>query len=146
MGMTRRDTAREWLVRTALAYLGTPYCWGGDDPSGFDCSGLVVECLRSVGLMDQSDASADQIYTCWKLHEVVRPDRGCLVFWLNPAGEAFHVGICLDPWYQISAGGGDSGIVTETDAWNRNAYVRIRPIPVSYPKCRFCDPLKAIKE
>jgi cell wall-associated NlpC family hydrolase len=144
--MTHRDAAREWMIRTALAYLGTPYRWSGDDPSGFDCSGLVVECLRSVGLIELPDSSADQLYTCWKLHEVANPDIGCLVFWLNSAGQAFHVGICLDPWHQVSAGEGDRGTVTETDAWNRNAYVRIRPIPVSNSKCRFCDPLKALKE
>jgi cell wall-associated NlpC family hydrolase len=144
--VTHDDAAREWLVRTALAYLGTPYRWGGDDPSGFDCSGLVVECLRSVGLMEQSDSSADQLYRCWKPHEVAKPDKGCLVFWLNSTGLAFHVGICLDTWHQISAGGGDRGTKTEADAWRRNAYVRIRLIPVSNLKCRFCDPLKALKE
>ena len=144
--MMHRDAAREWIVRTALAYLGSPDRGGGDDPSGFDCSGLVIECLHTVGLMEQSDASADQLYARWKSHEVAKPDKGCLVFWLKSTGLAFHVGICLDTWHQISAGGGDHGTKTETDAWSRNAYVKIRPIPASSPKCRFCDPLKALKE
>jgi cell wall-associated NlpC family hydrolase len=144
--MTRCETARGWMMKTALAYLGTPYRWGGDDPSGFDCSGLVIECLRSVGLVEQPDQSADELYRRLRLHEVENPDNGCLVFWLNSSGLAYHVGLCLDPWYQISAGGGDRSIINVSDAWSKNAYVRIRPIPASGARCRFCDPLAAIKE
>ena len=144
--MTRRETACDWMVRTALAYLGTPYRWGGDDPSGFDCSGLVIECLRSAGLMEQIDLSADELYRKLRPHEIENPDKGNLVFWLNPSGLAYHVGLCLDPWHQISAGGGDRSTLTSSDAWERNAYVRIRPIPAYGPRCRFCDPLTAIKE
>ena len=33
--------ARELVVTTALAQVGTPYRFGGETPRGFDCSGLV---------------------------------------------------------------------------------------------------------
>jgi len=144
--MTRRETARDWMVRTALAYLGTPYRWGGDDPSGFDCSGLAVECLHSVGLMEQVDLTADELYRRLQPHEIENPDKGCLVFWLSPSGQAYHVGLCLDTWFQISAGGGDQFTTTASDAWKKNAYVRIRPIPSSGSRCRFCDPPAVIME
>ena len=42
---------RELFVDVLWNYLGTWYSWGGDDPEGFDCSGLVVEGLKSVGMI-----------------------------------------------------------------------------------------------
>lgn len=38
------------IVDTAKKYLGTPYVWGGADPSGFDCSGFVYYVYNSLGI------------------------------------------------------------------------------------------------
>ncbi len=38
------------IVRLATQYLGIPYVWGGEDPSGFDCSGLVQHVFDQAGL------------------------------------------------------------------------------------------------
>jgi cell wall-associated NlpC family hydrolase len=37
-------------VSVALKYLGVPYVWGGEDPSGFDCSGLTSYVYREIGI------------------------------------------------------------------------------------------------
>ncbi len=142
----RQDAARHWLVTTALAYLGTPYRWGGDDPSGFDCSGLVIESLRSVGLIENIDLSADGLMNRFLSCEAKDPVAGCLVFFLNGQGRAGHVGICLDQWYMIEAGGGDDQVKDEAVAWRRNAFVKIRPLPPAGPCRKICDPFLAIKE
>lgn len=44
-----RAVARETIIETALGQIGRPYRYGGDDPSGFDCSGLVEYSYRSAG-------------------------------------------------------------------------------------------------
>lgn len=41
---------RSTIVETALDQLGRPYRYGGTDPSGFDCSGLVQYSYRAAGL------------------------------------------------------------------------------------------------
>ena len=40
----------EDVIARALRYLGTPYRWGGNGPSSFDCSGFVIYVLRPFGV------------------------------------------------------------------------------------------------
>lgn len=142
----RKDAARHWLITTALAYLGAPYRWGGDDPSGFDCSGLVIEALQSVGLLEKVDLSADGLMKRFLSCQTSEPDCGCLVFLIDASNRACHVGICLDKWFMIEAGGGDNSVVDNAVAWRQNAFVKIRPLPSPGPRRKFCDPFLTIKE
>ena len=41
--------ANEFLS-IASQFIGTPYVWGGADPSGFDCSGLIQYAARQMGV------------------------------------------------------------------------------------------------
>jgi cell wall-associated NlpC family hydrolase/LysM repeat protein len=38
------------IVRTAYAYRGTPYVWGGERPGGFDCSGFTMHLYGKKGI------------------------------------------------------------------------------------------------
>jgi len=118
----------EILMMVAKHYLGTPYIWGGDDPSGFDCSGFVLECLKSVGEVgEHEDFTADQLMKKYAANELSAPTGGCLVFYLRPDGTARHVVIALSPLYHIGADSGGSGDTTPAQAWKDNAYVKVRP-------------------
>lgn len=81
------------LVVTALKLRGTPYRWGGSDPSGFDCSGFVQWVFNAVGVRlpretkDQFRAG-DEI----DLDEVVPGD---LVFFNTENKGASHVGMVI---------------------------------------------------
>lgn len=143
LGVEREEQARRWFLKTALSYLGSPYRWGGDDPSGFDCSGFVIECLKTVGLLsEQEDLTADQLRYRFADRKLKIPVPGSLLFRLRQAeGPAVHVVICLDSYFQIGASGGGSSTTDIRSAWSQNAFVKIRPIREDIELSEILDPL-----
>lgn len=118
---------RSLLIKTAWKYVGRPYIWGGDDPmAGFDCSGLVIECLKSVGwLPNVGDWTANDLFN--SLEPTTAPIiEGDLVFFGQD--RATHVGICINSAHMIHAGGGGSAVTNQDVAVRKNAYVMVRPI------------------
>ena len=141
--MSQSLSARNWLLRTALSYLGTPYIWGGDDPSGFDCSGFVIECLKTGGIIkEKEDFTADGLMHLFSSKLVEKPHEGALVFTLNRKGKATHVVICLDEHFQIGASGGTKNTSDPKAAWRDNAYVKIRPIRFNCERMKVADPFQ----
>lgn len=132
--------AREVAMKTAWNYLGKPYLWGGDDPmAGFDCSGLVIECLKSAGKLERGgDWRARDLFGLFL--EVPEPYEGCLVFYGIP--DIVHVEICIDSVFSIGASGGGSKTNTLHDAIAQNAYIKIRPFRSRGGIHGFVDPFK----
>ena len=127
------------LTDYAKCFMGTVYRYGtdkgrGDDPvRGFDCSGLVSEILRSVGILGNRDRlSAQMLFDHLKGKKPVydpagrSPKRGMLVFYGKDA-KATHVAIAINDSQVIEAGGGSSETLDTDTASIRNAFVRIRP-------------------
>ncbi|MDZ4723424.1 MAG: NlpC/P60 family protein [candidate division Zixibacteria bacterium] len=139
--MMHTQSQRRWFLHTALSYLGTPYIWGGDDPSGFDCSGFVQECLKSAGIWpNNKDATAQELVTYFKSKEIASPHEGAVLFTMNENSLATHVVICLDEYFQIGASGGRSSTIFAQIAWDTNAYIKIRKIELPPGKFALVDP------
>ena len=126
--MINERLARKLVQRIAFHYLGTFYIWGGDDPSAFDCSGFVIECLKSVGILPrEGDWTANGL--SGRFLGVTVPEPGDLVMWANKEGTRFiHVEICIGNGLSIGASGGGSKTKTIKDAIKHNAFIKVRPI------------------
>ena len=123
------DEKRSIFLQVAMSFYGTFYSWGGDDPSGFDCSGLTVECGKSIGILPRrGDWPARGLHLLWKNNQVTIPKAGDIVFWQNKArNDIVHVEIILNEELSIGASGGGSRTKTRQDAIRDNAFIKIRP-------------------
>jgi len=135
---------RELALKVAWSFLGTPYKWGGDDPmAGFDCSGFIIECLKSPGILPRGgDWTASQLASKFGMlpgAKILIP--GDLVFWKNKK-KIIHVEMLITPHCSIGAGGGSSKTVTVADAIRQNAYIKVRPYGSRLGVGGFANPFK----
>jgi hypothetical protein len=136
--------SREIATKIAWRYVGVPYKWGGDDPmAGFDCSGLCIEILKSVGVLPRKgDWTADKLHRIFEDRVVQDPFEGCLAFWLNDNGNAVHVEYCISETLTIGASGGGSKTTTEAEAVAANAFIKVRPLTSRPGRFVVVDPFR----
>lgn len=119
---------RELALGLAERLLYTPYLWGGNDPlAGFDCSGFVIEILKSVGRLPRDgDWTAADLSLHWP--QAATPQPGALLFWAG-GGKIVHVEMVYrtDPLLTIGASGGGSATTDLAAAIKADAYIKVRP-------------------
>lgn len=82
------------IIATAKKYIGVPYVWGGESPSGFDCSGLVQYVFQVHGIRLNRTTDTQYKHGTYVSKSNLKP--GDLVFFQNTyrAGIS-HVGIYI---------------------------------------------------
>lgn len=124
------------MAEYALSFIGRPYIWGGDGSGkshgGFDCSGLVLECLWAFGRLPKGDLTAQGIHGALLVAgwEDVTPRAdmtmaGDVLFFGRDARHITHTAICCQHGMMVEAGGGGSRC---RDAKSSTGMVRARPI------------------
>ena len=81
------------VVGAARGQLGAPYRYGGADPHGFDCSGLVYFSFRSAG--KDVPRGIAELYAAAQPVEFKAGRPGDLVFFRLDGPRLSHVGIYL---------------------------------------------------
>lgn len=117
-----------------MKFVGRPYIWGGDGSGkcdgGFDCSGLVLECLTAFGLYDGHDTTAQGLYKALCSNGWMGVPRhletdGDVLFFGKDRAHITHVAIAIDSDLMVEAGGGGAKCKT---AATSTGMVRVRPI------------------
>ena len=89
------------VAEFALALRGVPYRFGGTDPAGFDCSGLVQYVFAQYGV-----AVPRVVEEQWQVGDKVKPAKikpGDLLFFSTKGPGASHVAIAVDAEHFVHA-------------------------------------------
>lgn len=110
------------VIATARDQIGTPYRFGGQTPSGFDCSGLVHYAYRSVGVTTPRTTSG-----LWrqlpKRAEDIKPGD---VLFFNIGGKPSHVGLYVGDGQFVHAPstGRLVSVANLSDPYYKQAFIR----------------------
>jgi hypothetical protein len=89
-----------------VAQLGKPYVWGGIGPNGYDCSGLIMQAYRLVGI-GLPRTTYEQVYAGQPIYDPAQIAPGDLLFTLGsdpgPGGLPGHEGIAIGSGLVIDA-------------------------------------------
>jgi len=108
------------MIDTATSMIGQPYRFGGSEPGGFDCSGLVVYAAASAGI-PVPRTTAEQLEFGVKVGRG-ELQAGDLVF-MHLSGKELHVAIALDR--QLFVHAPSSGGRVRVDSLLAQPYARL---------------------
>jgi cell wall-associated NlpC family hydrolase len=98
----------------ALSQRGVPYVWGGESPSGYDCSGLAQASYRAAGISIPRTAQ-EQFDAGPHLPAGAPLQPGDLVFFGSSTSNVTHVGIVVQSGEMVDAP--HTGTVVQTESF-----------------------------
>ncbi len=112
--MALSSRSRADAAQRGLQFQGTPYKWGGNDPTrGIDCSGFVKYLYGTIGISLPRTA-AEQVKVgkpVTKLEDLQAGDR--LYFWDHKRNKVGHTGLYLGNGYFVHSSSTHNGVATD---------------------------------
>lgn len=92
-GGTRTDIAeiRDSIVKSAELHVGVPYRFGGAQPGGFDCSGLIQHAYKQAGFFVPMGVKSQNTF----FKRTGSPQKGDILFFRIKGTNLSHVGLYL---------------------------------------------------
>jgi len=112
------------IAEFAKQYLGVPYVWAGQGPSGFDCSGFVYYVYSNFGI--KVPRMADEQYYSGEVVSKLQP--GDLVFFTTYEPGPSHVGIYIgnNNFIHASSAAGEVTITSLSAPYYSSRYLGAR--------------------
>jgi cell wall-associated NlpC family hydrolase len=107
---SRKGKAIHTVIMTGRSFMGVPYVWGGEDPTGFDCSGFIQYVYAKHGIY--LPRTADIQFNVGKVVKRGDEKPGDLVFFETYCPGPSHVGIYLGRDYFLHASS-SRGVTTD---------------------------------
>ncbi|MBM7554369.1 LysM peptidoglycan-binding domain-containing protein [Thalassobacillus pellis] len=99
-GSSETSSDLSGIVSTAKSYIGVPYKWGGESPSGFDCSGFLQYIFAKHGV-----SIPRTVATIWNAGtSVSQPSVGDIVFYETYKAGPSHAGVYIGNGQFIHSG------------------------------------------
>lgn len=131
------DISKNVIEREARSWLGTKYKYGGNTRKGVDCSGLVVEVFRSVGIkLPRTSVELQKYCKSIKKSEL---HSGDLLFFATGKKKksVTHVGIYIGDGQMIHASSSRGVIISGiNEAYYKRRYLSSGRIEKVYKKLR----------
>ena len=124
---TSQSTASgQAIIDTGKQFMGVPYVWGGETPSGFDCSGFTQYVMKQNGITIPRTA-AEQFATGTPVDKS-NLKAGDLVFFTTYKPGASHVGFYMgnDQFLHASSANNKVTISSLSEAYYTEKYIGAR--------------------
>ena len=88
---------REKVINEVVKYIGIPYIWGGSNPTGFDCSGLIQWTIKKTHdvLIPRTTKLQSQKWKKQLNYDLNQIEPGDLIYFNGIDNSISHVGIFL---------------------------------------------------
>lgn len=124
---TSQSTASgQAIIDTGKQFMGVPYVWGGESPSGFDCSGFTQYVMKQNGITIPRTA-AEQ-FAAGTPVEKSKLKVGDLVFFTTYKAGASHVGFYMgnDQFLHASSANSKVTISSLSETYYTEKYIGAR--------------------
>ena len=123
---------RDKVTNEVIKYIGVPYLWGGDNPSAFDCSGLVQWTIKKTHdiLIPRTTKLQYNKWSTFFIYDLFKIKPGDIVYFKTySSNPVSHVGIYVGENSFIHAPNQNENVmISKIEGYWRNTFVGFLPI------------------